>query len=143
MERLETLGVAVVGYRTSRFPAFWLSDSGCDLDWRADSPAEIADIMAAREAFGEQAALLVANPLPPGKQLDPQLLDDALAGALAAAATQGVRGKAVSPFLLEEIQRVTGGVSVGVNLDIARGNVDLAARISRSWSERAEARAPA
>jgi pseudouridine-5'-phosphate glycosidase len=142
LERLETLGVAVVGYRTSRFPAFWLSDSGCDLDWRADSPAEIADIMAAREAFGEQAALLVANPLPPGKQLDPELLDDALAGALAAAAAQGVRGKAVSPFLLEEIQRVTGGVSVGVNLDIARGNVDLAARISRSWSERAEARAP-
>ena len=142
LERLETLGVAVVGYRTSRFPAFWLSDSGCDLDWRADSPAEIADIMAAREAFGEQSALLVANPLPPGKQLDPQVLDDALAGALAAAAAQGVRGKAVSPFLLEEIQRVTGGVSVGVNLDIARGNVDLAARISRSWSERAEARAP-
>ena len=143
LERLETLGVAVVGYRTSRFPAFWLSDSGCDLDWRADSPAEIADIMAAREAFGEQAALLVANPLPPGEQLDPQLLDDALAGALASRRSpQGVRGKAVSPFLLEEIQRVTGGVSVGVNLDIARGNVDLAARISRSWSERAEARAP-
>jgi pseudouridine-5'-phosphate glycosidase len=142
LERLETLGVAVVGYRTSRFPAFWLSDSGCDLDWRADSPAEITDIMAAREAFGEEAALLVANPLPPGKQLDPRLLDDALAGALAAAAAPGVRGKAVSPFLLEEIQRVTGGVSVRVNLDIARGNVDLAARISRSWSERAEARAP-
>ena len=141
LERLETLGVAVVGYRTSRFPAFWLSDSGCDLDWRADSPAEIADIMAAREAFGEQSALLVANPLPPGKQLDPQVLDGALAGALAAAAAQGIRGKAVSPFLLEEIQQVTGGVSVGVNLDIARGNVDLAAKISRSWSERAAVRA--
>jgi len=64
LERLETLGVAVVGYRTSRFPAFWLSDSGCDLDWRADSPAEIADIMAAREAFGEQSALLVAHGRP-------------------------------------------------------------------------------
>jgi pseudouridine-5'-phosphate glycosidase len=142
LERLETLGVAVVGYRTSRFPAFWLSDSGCDLDWRADSPAEIADIMAAREAFGEQAALLVANPLPPGKQLDPEVLSGALEAALVAAADAGIRGKAVSPFLLDEIQRVTGGVSVGVNLDIARGNVDLAARISRSWSERAEARAP-
>jgi pseudouridine-5'-phosphate glycosidase len=134
-------GVAVVGYRTSRFPAFWLSDSGCDLDWRAETPAEIADIMAAREAFGEQSALLVANPLPPGKQLDPQVLDGALSGALAAAAAQGIRGKAVSPFLLDEIQKVTGGVSVGVNLDIARGNVDLAAKISRSWSERAAVRA--
>jgi pseudouridylate synthase len=142
LERLETLGVAVVGYRTSRFPAFWLADSGCDLDWRADSPAEIAGIMAAREAFGEQSALLVANPLPPEAQLDPQLLDAALAGALAAAAAQGIRGQAVSPFLLDWIQRVTGGASVGVNLDIARGNVDLAARISRSWSERAALRAP-
>jgi hypothetical protein len=113
LERLETLGVAVVGYRTSRFPAFWLSDSGCDLDWRADSPEEIADIMAAREEFGEPSALLVANPLPPGRQLDPQLLDAALAGALAAAATRGLRGKAVSPFLLEAIQQATGGVSVG------------------------------
>jgi pseudouridylate synthase len=141
LERLETLGVAVIGYRTSRFPAFWLSDSGCDLDWRAETPAEIADIMAAREAFGEQSALLVANPLPPGRQLDPQVLDGALSGALAAAAAQGIRGKAVSPFLLDEIQKVTGGASVGVNLDIARGNVDLAAKISRSWSERAAVRA--
>jgi pseudouridine-5'-phosphate glycosidase len=70
------------------------------------------------------------------------VLDHALADALAAAAAQGVRGKAVSPFLLDWIQRVTGGVSVAVNLDIARGNVDLAAKISRSWSERPEARAP-
>jgi pseudouridine-5'-phosphate glycosidase len=141
LERLETLGVAVVGYRTSRFPAFWLSDSGCDLDWRAETAAEIADIMAARDAFGEQAALLVANPLPSDKQLDPRLHDDALAGALAAAAAQGIRGKAVSPFLLEEIQQVTGGVSVGVNLDIARGNIDLAGKISQAWTERAAVRA--
>ncbi|HEY2270447.1 MAG TPA: pseudouridine-5'-phosphate glycosidase, partial [Streptosporangiaceae bacterium] len=141
LERLETLGVAVVGYRTSRFPAFWLSDSGCDLDWRVDSAAEIAGIMTARDAFGEQAALLVANPLPPGKQLDPQLLEGALAAALAAADAQGIRGKAVSPFLLEEIQQVTGGISVGVNLDIARGNIDLAAKISQAWTERAAVRA--
>jgi pseudouridylate synthase len=136
LERLETLGVAVVGYRTSRFPAFWLSDSGCDLDWRADSAEEIADIMAAREAFGERAALLVANPLPPGRQLDPEVLSGALEAALVAAAEADIRGKAVSPFLLDRIQQVTGGASVGVNLDIARGNIDLAAKISQSWSER-------
>ena len=140
LERLETLGVAVVGYRTSRFPAFWLSDSGCDLDWRADSAEEIADIMAAREAFGEQAALLVANPLPPGRQLDPEVLSGALEAALVAAAEAGIRGKAVSPFLLDRIQQVTGGASVGVNLDIARGNIDLAAKISQSWSERSVVR---
>ena len=136
LERLETLAVAVIGYRTSRFPAFWLADSGCDLDWRADSPEEIADIMAARAAFGEQSALLVANPLPAALQLDPGVLDGALEDALAVAADQGVRGKAVSPFLLDQIQQVTGGMSVGVNLHIARGNIELAAKISRSWALR-------
>ena len=136
LERLETLSVAVIGYRTSRFPAFWLSDSGCDLDWRADTPEEIADIMVARQALGEQSALLIANPLPVGLQLDPGVLDDALEQALAIAAEQGVRGKAVSPFLLDRIQRVTSGASVAVNLQIARANIALAADISRSWAER-------
>jgi pseudouridylate synthase len=134
LERLETLSVAVVGYRTSRFPAFWLSDSGYDLDWRVDSPAEIADIMAARDAFGEPSALLVANPLPAALQLDPGVLDDALGEALSLAAEQGVRGKAVSPFLLDRIQQVTGGASVEVNLAIARGNIELAGQIAASWA---------
>jgi pseudouridine-5'-phosphate glycosidase len=137
LERLESLSVAVVGYRTSRFPAFWLSDSGYDLDWRVESPAEIADIMAARDAFGEQAALLIANPLPAAMQLDPGVLDDALGEALALAADQGIRGKAVSPFLLDRIQQVTAGASVEVNLDIARGNIELAAQIATAWAGRA------
>ncbi len=136
LERLETLSVAVLGYRTSRFPAFWLSDSGYDLDWRVDSPDEIADIMAARDAFGESSALLVANPLPTELQLDPGVLDDAMGEALALAAEQGVRGKAVSPFLLDRIQQVTGGASVEVNLTIARGNIELAGQIATSWAAR-------
>ena len=137
LERLETLSVAVVGYRTSRFPAFWLSDSGYDLDWRVDSPAEIADIMAARDAFGEPSALLIANPLPTALQLDPGVLDAALGEALTVAAEQGIRGKAVSPFLLDRIQQVTGGASVEVNLAIARGNIELAGQIASAWSRRA------
>ena len=136
LERLETLSVAVLGYRTSRFPAFWLSDSGYDLDWRVDSPDEIADIMAARDAFGESSALLVANPLPAALQLDPGVLDDAMGEALALAADQGIRGKAVSPFLLDRIQQVTGGVSVDVNLNIARGNIELAGQIATAWAAR-------
>jgi pseudouridine-5'-phosphate glycosidase len=136
LERLETLGVAVVGYQTSRFPAFWLSDSGYDLDWRVDSPDEIAGIMAARDAFGESSALLVANPLPAALQLDPGVLDDAMGEALALATEQGIRGKAVSPFLLDRIQQVTGGASVEVNLTIARGNIELAGQIATSWAKR-------
>ena len=136
LERLETLSVAVVGFRTSRFPAFWLSDSGHDLDWRVDSPEEVADIMAARDAFGEPSALLVANPLPAALQLDPGVLDDAMGEALALAAEQGIRGKAVSPFLLDRIQQVTGGASVEVNLAIARGNIQLAGQIATAWTAR-------
>jgi pseudouridylate synthase len=136
LERLETLSVAVVGYQTSRFPAFWLSDSGYDLDWRVDSADEIADIMAARDAFGEPSALLVANPLPTALQLDPGVLDDAMGEALALASEQGIRGKAVSPFLLDRIQQATGGVSVDVNLNIARGNIELAGQIATSWAAR-------
>ncbi len=137
LERLETLSVPVVGYRTSRFPAFWLSDSGCDLDWRAEGPGEVADIMAARRALGERSALLVANPLPPADQLDPGLLQAAVDGALAAAAARGIRGKAVSPFLLDRIRQATGGASVEVNLKIALGNIDVAGKIAQAFAERA------
>jgi pseudouridylate synthase len=136
LERLETLSVAVVGYRTSRFPAFWLADSGCDLDWRVDSAAEIADIMVARDALGDQAALLVGNPLPVSQQLDPLVLSEALASALADSDAAGVRGKEVTPFLLDRILQVTGGASLEVNLRLVQANIALAAQIAQAFSER-------
>lgn len=135
LERLETLGVAVAGYRTNRFPAFYLTDSGQDLDWRLDTPEEIAAVMAARDLLGDGSALLIGNPLPPDKQLDPELHDRVLAEALAAAAA--VRGKAVTPFLLDYMQRATGGASLAVNLDVARGNIALAGQIAAAWAGRA------
>lgn len=136
LERLETLGVAVAGYRTNRFPAFYLTDSGQDLDWRLDSPQEIAAVMAARDQLGDQCALLIAKPLPPDKQLDPALHDRALADALRAAGSAGIRGKAVTPYLLAHMQQATGGESVTVNLDVARGNIALAGAIAAAWSAR-------
>jgi pseudouridine-5'-phosphate glycosidase len=135
LERLETLGVAVAGFRTSRFPAFYLTDSGQDLDWRVESAAEIASVMAARDSVGDRGALLVANPLPAAKQMDPALHDSVLRAALDAAAASGVRGKAVTPFLLDYMQRATGGASVAVNLDVARGNIALAGEIATAWVE--------
>lgn len=134
LERLETRGVAVVGYRTSRFPAFYLTDSGEELDWRLDSATEIAEVMAARDAVGDTAALLIANPLPLDKQLDPALHNQVLNQALAAADEENVRGKAVTPFLLAYMQRATEGKTVEVNLDVARGNIALAAEIATAWS---------
>jgi pseudouridine-5'-phosphate glycosidase len=137
LERLETLGVAVVGYQTDRFPAFYLTDSGQPLDWRIDSPEQAAAVMAARDQLGQTSALLVANPLPAAAQLDPALHDQVLAEALKAAGEAGVRGKAVTPFLLAHMQQGTGGASVAVNLEVARGNIALAALIATAWSARA------
>ena len=139
LERLETLGVAVVGYRTNRFPAFYLTDSGQDLDWRLDSPEEIAVVMAARDRLGDTSALLVANPLPSARQLDPATHDRVLAEAMAAAEAEGIRGKAVTPYLLSHMQRATQGASVAVNLDVARGNVTLAGQIATAWAQLATA----
>jgi pseudouridine-5'-phosphate glycosidase len=136
LERLETLGVAVVGYRTDRFPAFYLTDSGQPLDWRIDSPEQVAAVMAARDELGEVSALLVANPLPPGQQLDQALHDQVLDEALKAAEAAGVRGKAVTPYLLAHMQQATEGASVAVNLDVARGNIALAAEIAAAWAAR-------
>jgi len=92
--------------------------------------------MAARDQLGDVSALLVANPLPPDKQLDPVVHDQVLRDALAAAESAGVRSKAVTPYLLAHIQRATAGASVAVNLDVARGNITLAGQIATAWSAR-------
>jgi pseudouridine-5'-phosphate glycosidase len=92
--------------------------------------------MAARDELGDSAALLIANPLPADRQLDPALHDQVLTEALAAADQASVRGKGVTPFLLDYMQRATEGKSVAVNLDVARGNIALAGEIAIAWSAR-------
>jgi pseudouridine-5'-phosphate glycosidase len=136
LERLETLGVPVLGYRTSRYPAFYVSDSGSDIDWRVESAEEIAAVMAQQDALGLQSAVLVANPLPPSRQLDPGLHDRVLADALAAAHRERVTGKAVTPFLLAYFQQHTHGASLEVNIDIAVANITLGAEIATAWAQR-------
>ncbi|HXR44611.1 MAG TPA: pseudouridine-5'-phosphate glycosidase [Pseudolysinimonas sp.] len=134
LERLETLSVPVVGYRTTRFPAFWLRDSGHELDWSVDSAADVARIMQARDAFGSREGIVVANPVPEDQEWDPAEHDRVLARAFEAAAEAGVRGKAVTPFLLGKIVQLSGGTSLEVNLDLARNNVRVAADIATAWS---------
>jgi pseudouridine-5'-phosphate glycosidase len=138
LERLETLNVPVVGYRTNHFPAFYLSDSGHELEWRVDSPDEVAAIMQAGDQLGARGALVVANPVPLDKQLDPDVHDGLLIEAMHAADEAGLRGKAVSPFLLDFFQRESGGRSLQVNLDLAANNVSLAADIAKAWSQLAQ-----
>jgi pseudouridylate synthase len=134
LERLETLGVTVLVFGTDRFPAFWLTDSGYTVDSSVDDPREIARVMQAADELGLPGGILVANPLPAGAQLDPALHDRLLADALAAAEAASVRGKEITPFLLDYIHRHTERTSVSVNLEIVRGNCRLGADIARAWS---------
>ncbi|MFK0013950.1 pseudouridine-5'-phosphate glycosidase [Streptomyces sp. NPDC091027] len=131
LQRLETLGVGVLGYGTDRFPGFYLADSGEPVDWTVHRPEEVAAVMAAQDALGgPESALLVANPVAAADQLDPELHDRVLADALAAAREQGITGQAVTPFLLGFLVRATGGASLEANLAAVRGNVRLGARIA-------------
>jgi pseudouridine-5'-phosphate glycosidase len=135
LERLETLSVPVVGYGTKIFPSFWLRESEFTLDWSVDSAAEIAKIMAAQDLVGEGGGIVVANPVPADKAWEKTEHDKVLAQAFAAADAAGVRGKAVTPFLLGYIVEASGGRSLEVNLDLARNNVSVAADIAIAWSE--------
>ena len=130
LERLETLSLAVVGYRTTDYPGFYIADSGHDIEYAADSPAEIAAIARARDDIGISSTLLVANPVAADRELPPRQHDEVLARALAAADAQGVSGHDTTPFLLDFIQRETRGQSLQVNIDVYRGNVALGAEIS-------------
>ena len=134
LERLETLSVTTVVYGTDHFPAFWLADSGFTVDLAVTSPEQIADAMQASDELGLAGGMLVANPLPEAAQLDPALHDRLLADALAAAQAGSVRGKEITPFLLDYIHEHTDHASVDVNLEIVRRNCRLGAEIARAWS---------
>ena len=130
LERLETLNVTVVGYRTDRFPGFYLADSGFTVPHRVDGPEEVAAIVAARADLADQAALLVANPLPEDSQESPELHDRLLVEGLAAAEANGVRGKDVTPFLLAFFHDSSDGESLRANVEIILANAAVAADIA-------------
>jgi pseudouridine-5'-phosphate glycosidase len=130
LERLETLNIPVLGYRTDRFPGFYLADSGHGLDWRVESPGEVAAVLQARSALECDGGVLVVNPVAPADELDRALHDSVLEAGLAAADAAGVRGKDVTPFLLEFFHTATGGRSLEVNVALVRANAALAAAIA-------------
>lgn len=130
LERLESFNVAVLGYGTDRFPGFYLTDSGFEVGWRVDTPAEVAAIMAARSNLGIGAALLVANPLPFDRQMDPHLHERLLRDGLYAAESEGIKGKDVTPFLLAHFHDGSDGESLRANIEIILANAALAAQIA-------------
>ncbi|MCU1612753.1 MAG: Indigoidine synthase family protein [Frankiales bacterium] len=129
LERLETLSVTVVGYRTRAFPGFYVADSGSQVDWAVETPEEAAAVFAARRDLA-RGAVVVANPLPADEQLDPALHGRVIAGALAAAEAAGVRGKAVTPFVLDHLHRASDGATLAVNVRLVLRNAELAGRIA-------------
>ncbi len=137
VEMLETLGVPVFGFGTSEFPAFYRRESGLPVDHRFDTIEALADAVATHFALGMGTGVLVANPIPEPEQMPLAIYTRALGEALAAARTEGVRGRAVTPFLLDRMRQVTGGESVRANLALLRNNARVAARLATALATRA------
>lgn len=129
LERLETLAITLVGYKTNAFPGFYLTDSGYTLEHRVDSPAEIAEIIKARAAVGTLTkALVVANPVE--KEMNKVRHDEILESGLKKADKEGITGKLVTPFLLEHFHTTSQGESLAINTEIIKANCLLAAQIA-------------
>jgi pseudouridylate synthase len=133
LERLETLSVPVLGYRVDTLPAFYLRDSGLPVSWRVSSAAEAAAVFAAHRELGPGGAVL-ANPVPAADELDPAVHDRALASGLAMAASRGIRGKDLTPALLEHFHAATGGASLRANVALVLSNAALAAAVAAELS---------
>ena len=134
LEYLETKGVPVIGFCTDEFPAFYTSRSGLHLEDRADNPAQVARILAAKWGLGLGGGVVVANPVPERHSMDSAAIGAAIETALEAAAKAGVKGKDVTPFLLAKVKELTGGESLEANIALVLNNADLAARIAVEYS---------
>lgn len=130
LEVLETQRVPVITYQSDEFPTFYTRDSGIRAEQRLDTPAEIAAAVALHRRLGSGTGMLIANPIPAEDSLAPALIDGIIAGAIREAETQGIAGKAVTPFLLERINAASGGRSLKANTALVRNNAALAARIA-------------
>ena len=130
LERLETVGVPVMGYGTDELPGFFTRGSGLQLSMRADTPEMVARTYLAQRALGRPGALLVVQPVPAEDALPREVVDGAVSEAIADARAQGVKGAAVTPFLLEAVERATGGRSLIANLALLESNARLAGEIA-------------
>jgi pseudouridine-5'-phosphate glycosidase len=137
IERLETLNVGVLGYRTDRFPGFYLRDSGHPLNWTASAPEFVADVLRAQDTLGTAPyGLVLGNPIDPADELDRDLHDRVLAAGLAAADAADVHGKDVTPFLLDFFHRQTQGASLAANVALVLSNARLAAEVAAAYCAR-------
>lgn len=130
LEYLETKGVPVIGYGTDELPAFYTRRSGLKVDYRMDTPQEIADAFRVKMEAGLEGGILVTNPVPVEYSMDPEVIDAAISQALSEAAEKGIRGKEITPFLLARIKDITGGDSLNSNIQLVLNNARLAAAVA-------------
>ena len=128
LEYLETKGVPVIGYGTDELPAFYTRQSGFGVDYRADSPAQLASMFSAQKELGMKGGMLVTNPIPEEYAMDKAVIDAAIAQALRESVEQGVHGKETTPFLLARVVELTGGSSLESNIQLVLNNATLAAK---------------
>jgi pseudouridine-5'-phosphate glycosidase len=134
LERLETDGVPVIGYRTGEFPAFYSRSSGLKVPMRAETPDEVAAIMRSKWELGLSGAVVVANPIPEGAEIPAAEIEPVIAVALAEADRLGIRGKDITPFLLSEIVQATEGRSLQANIALVKNNAKVAAEIAVAFA---------
>ena len=137
LEYLETKGVPVIGFGTNELPAFYTRESGFMVDYRMDSPGEIAAAFLAQRALGYPGGMLVTNPIPAADAMDAAFINQKIDEALAEAKAQEIHGKETTPFLLDRIQRITGGDSLASNIALVKNNAALSASIAVAMAKAA------
>ncbi|MBR6396853.1 MAG: pseudouridine-5'-phosphate glycosidase [Lachnospiraceae bacterium] len=135
LEYLETKGVTVIGYGTEKMPAFYTTDSGFKVDYRLDTPKEIAEAIKVKETVGLKGGMVVGNPIPAEYSMDPDYINANIDAAIKEANELGIKGKEITPFLLDKIQKLTGGKSLEANIRLVYNNVAVAAKIASELSK--------
>jgi len=135
LEYLETHGVPVIGFGTEELPAFYSRHSGLKVDYRMDTPEEIAAAFRAQQAMGLKGGMLVTNPIPEEYAMDDAVINGAIDQAVAESVAQGIQGKEITPFLLARVAELTGGDSLDSNIQLVYNNARLASRIAKAFAE--------
>ena len=135
LEYLETNGVPVVGYQTDELPAFYTSKSGFGVDYRLDTPQEVAQALKTKWDLKLKGGMIVANPIPEAYEMDPKVINDAILEAVKQQNEQGVKGKKSTPFLLAKVKELTGGDSLDSNIQLVYNNAKVGAQIAVELSK--------
>ena len=133
LEYLETKGVEVIGYQTDQFPAFYTQSSPYQVDYRLDTPEEVAALIRAKFDSGLEGGILIANPIPKAASLDETVMEEAISQALKEADQEGIKGKEITPYLLSKIKALTGGQSLTSNIALMKNNAKVAAQIAVAY----------